>query len=77
MINIATKKDLKHAAAATHEIPASKFVPYTRAIDDYTLATKEGYFLQIIKLDGLPFETADQIDLNHAKNIRANMTCPT
>jgi type IV secretion system protein VirB4 len=73
MINIATKKDLKYSAAAAREIPTSKFVPYTRTIDDYTLATKEGYLLQIIKLQGLPFETADQLDLNHAKNIRANM----
>ncbi|PCI98717.1 MAG: type VI secretion protein [Alphaproteobacteria bacterium] len=49
------------------------FVPYTRFVDPFTLRTKDGYLLQIIKVDGIAFETADQEDIDHLKDVRATM----
>ena len=55
------------------EVKAASFIPYSRHFDDTTLKTKSGYLLKVIKIEGLPFETADQIDLNTRKNIRATL----
>lgn len=73
MLKLGTKTDMKNGRAALKEEQASRFIPYTRLIDNYTIKTKEGYLLQIIKLDGAAFETADQVDLNQMKNIRATL----
>ena len=73
MLKAAKKTDTKHGAVASREESVGRFIPYTRHIDDTTLKTKEGYLLKIIKLEGLPFETADQIDLNARKNVRATL----
>ncbi len=45
-------------------------LPYTRHVDDHTVATKDGYLLQVIQLDGVAFETADHAMLNHLKEVR-------
>ena len=55
---------------ALNEAKSSNFIPYTHHIDDQTLATKNGYLLQIIKLDGFAFETADTSEINSLKEIR-------
>ena len=64
---------MKYANFAKTEKPISDFVPYTRFVDENTLRTKDGYLLQIIKLNGLAFETAETEDLNHYKNVRGNL----
>jgi type IV secretion system protein VirB4 len=64
-------KDMSFGKLSTREMHAAAFVPYTRFSDDHTIKTKEGYLLQIIKLEGLPFETVDQTELNQKKTIRA------
>ena len=63
---------MKHARYAKFEKPISDFIPYTRFVDQSTLRTKDGQLLQIIKLNGLSFETAEDEDLNHYKNVRGN-----
>ena len=68
-----TKKIQKLGVIASREKSVSQFIPYTRHVDDTTLKTKEGYLLKILKVDGLPFETADQIDINQRKNVRATL----
>lgn len=73
MLTSAKKDDMLYGALAKTEESVSRFVPYTRHIDDSTIKTKEGYLLKVIKLEGLPFETADQIDLNQRKTVRATL----
>jgi len=73
MLSAARKKDMQYGIAAQRELSVSRFIPYTRHVDDTTLKTKEGYLLKIIKLAGIPFETADQLDINQRKNIRATL----
>ncbi len=55
---------------ALNEVRLSDFIPYTHQLDDHTIATKDGFLLQVVKLEGFPFETADQAELNQRKHIR-------
>lgn len=73
MLRIDKTTDMKHGKLNPREEDVGRFVPYTHLIDENTIKTKEGYLLQVIKLEGLPFETADQIDLNSRKNVRATL----
>ena len=62
---------MKYAALAKTEKNISDFLPYTRFVNSKTLRTKDGYLLQIIKLHGIAFETADQSIIEHYKDVRA------
>lgn len=73
MLAVAKKNEMLLGALARTEESVSRFIPYTHHIDETTIKTKEGYLLKVIRLEGIPFETADQIDLNQSKNIRATM----
>lgn len=61
------------ADIAAREAPAGGRLPYARHIDDVTIETRDGMLLQILKIDGLSFETADTDDLNYRKSIRDTM----
>lgn len=67
----AKKRHMSLGALVKTEESASRFIPYTRHVDETTLKTKDGCLLKIIKIEGMPFETADQVDINHRKHIRA------
>lgn len=70
----APQKQLATLAQIAHrEAPAGARLPYARHIDDATIETRDGMILQIIKIDGLAFETADTEDLNYRKTIRETM----
>lgn len=69
MSNLALKQT-RHGSRASRETTVSAFLPYTRHIDDTTIATKDGYLFQVVALDGIAFETADQSTLNHLKGVR-------
>ncbi len=64
------RKSTKHGRTAAQESPVAAFLPYTRHVDDTTIATKDGFIFQVIALDGISFETADQSTLNHLKTVR-------
>lgn len=72
-----TLLDLKLKKAAprfdgisNREYPESEFIPYSCHYDDNTIITKSGHLLQVIKIDGLAFETADEDYLGFRKNLR-------
>ena len=69
MTALALKKT-KHGKTASQEQVVSSFLPYTRHVDDSTIATKDGFLFQVIAIDGIAFETADQSTLNHLKTVR-------
>jgi len=73
MLTLGKKSDMKHGDIAPREEHVGRFIPYSRLVDPNTIKTKEGFLIQVIKLEGLSFETADQIDLNQKKNVRATM----
>lgn len=45
-------------------------LPYLAQVDDTTLMLRDGGLMQVLRLDGLPFETSDSEDLNHRKQLR-------
>ena len=55
------------------EKSAGDRLPYALHLDDATLQTRDGRLLQIIKLRGLPSETADTDELNYRKGVRETM----
>jgi type IV secretion system protein VirB4 len=61
------------AEIAGKEAPAGRRLPYARHVDDTTIETRDGMLMQIIKIEGLSFETADTTDLNYRKVIRDTM----
>ena len=63
-----------HGTVAAHEKSVADFLPYTRHVDGATLATKNGELLQIIKLEGFPFETASDATLDGLKEVRNTLT---
>ncbi len=52
---------------------ASTFIPYQYHWDSETILTKKNSFLQIIKLDGFSFETADDEDVDMKKMVRNSL----
>ncbi|MDP3677401.1 MAG: hypothetical protein Q8R44_20270 [Novosphingobium sp.] len=48
-------------------------LPYVAQIDDHTILTREGLALQVIRLEGLPFETIDAAQLEARKVARDAM----
>ncbi len=45
-------------------------LPYARHLNDHTVVTRDGDLIQMIQLEGFPFETADTDMLNHLQNAR-------
>ena len=73
MVVASAHKQTEFGARARAERSVSDCIPYTRLVDEHTVATKDGYLLQTLKIDGYSFETADQVELNHLKTIRATL----
>ena len=48
-------------------------LPYARHVDDLTLQTRDGLLVQVIKVEGFPFETADDDELNYRKQVRETL----
>ena len=63
-----------HGKVAAQEKDVADFVPYTRHVDAATLATKNNALLRVIKLEGFPFETADEETLDGLKEVRNTLT---
>jgi len=48
-------------------------LPYVNHVDDVTLSTRDGLLVQVLKLNGFPFETMDDEELNYRKQIRETL----
>lgn len=55
------------------EKPAADFIPYRYHWDSNTIITKSNELMQVIKISGFSFETADDEDLDIKKNIRNSL----
>ena len=58
---------------ARRETAAGDRLPWSHQIDERTVATRDGMLMQVIQIDGLPFETVDTDDLNYRHAIRETM----
>jgi type IV secretion system protein VirB4 len=68
-----SRRAVSNAQASAREICASEFVPYKYQVDRETIYTKEGDLLQIIKVNGFSFETADDEDIDIRKLVRNSL----
>lgn len=64
------KTALQWQNIAKNEYPVSGFIPYINHFNENTIYTKNNQLLQVIKIGGFSFETADDDDLDIKKNIR-------
>ncbi|MGE7156767.1 VirB4 family type IV secretion/conjugal transfer ATPase [Methylorubrum rhodesianum] len=60
----ALQNELTYGAFSQREKSVSSHVPYTRHIDDNIIKTRNNYVLNVIKLEGYPFETQDISEIN-------------
>jgi type IV secretion system protein VirB4 len=69
MFSFSNYNNLK-SKIASKEYHAKNFIPYLQQIDETTVLLKDHSLLKVIKLDGYPFETADDEDVDINKSIR-------
>lgn len=67
------RRKTKKAAYAALEVSQSDFIPYQYHWDKATIYTKKKEFLQIIKVEGFSFETADDEDVDMKKMVRNSL----
>lgn len=71
-LNLQRRKTQK-AAYSRLEVSAAAFIPYHHHWDRETVVTRKKEFIQIIKLDGFSFETADDEDVDMKKMVRNSL----
>lgn len=59
--------------AAAREKPIGDHLPYLAQVDDHTIVTRDGMAMQVIRLQGLPFETIEAAQLEARKATRDAM----
>lgn len=64
------KRSVNKENIAKKEVSSSSYIPYECHWNKDTLLTKKHEFVKVIKLDGFPFETADDDDIEIKKNLR-------
>ena len=64
------RRDANKGAVADKEFPESHFIPYECHYDSKTIITKDKELMQVIKIEGFSFETADDEELDMKKNVR-------
>lgn len=67
------RRKTQKAAYSKLEVSAAQFIPYEYHWDRETILTKKKEFVQIIKLDGFAFETADDDDVDMKKLVRNSL----
>ena len=73
MVVAVSQKGMKFGKFVSRELGVSRFLPYARHVDDHTISTEDGLLMQTMRVNGYAFETADTIDLNALKRVRATM----
>ena len=68
-----SRRQTKNAYYANNEYPESNFTPYLCHWNRHTVMTKDKELLQVIKVNGFSFETADDGDLDMRKNVRNSL----
>ncbi|MFM9890354.1 MAG: VirB4 family type IV secretion/conjugal transfer ATPase [Rickettsiales bacterium] len=67
------RRTVSKAQYAKREVRAAEFIPYEHHWDKETVITKNRELLQIIKLDGFSFETADDDVVDMKKMVRNSL----
>ena len=62
-----------HRKLAAKEASIGDRLPYARHLDEATIQTRDGLLIQVLRLDGFPFETVDSEELSYRKQIRESL----
>ena len=73
MLNQLTRRKVSKDRYAKREVSAADFIPYDHHWDKETIITKNKELLQIIKVDGFSFETADDDVVDMKKMVRNSL----
>ena len=73
MLNQLTRRKVSKDRYAKREVSAANFIPYDHHWDKETIITKNKELLQIIKVDGFSFETADDDVVDMKKMVRNSL----
>ena len=60
-------------ATFAKEQSVGSMLPYALQLDEHTVLLRDGRLMQVLKLDGFLFETADTEELNYRKELRDSM----
>ena len=52
------------------EVTSSRHIPYTRMVDHHTIKTRDGDMMQILVIEGWPFETTDNEQIDALKTLK-------
>lgn len=61
------------AKLAAREAPAGTRLPYACHVADHVVALRDGSLMTVLKLEGFPFETADDAELDYRAQVRASL----
>lgn len=67
------RRKVSKAAITQREVSAAQFIPYEHHWDKETIVTKNRELIQIIKIDGFSFETADDDAVDMKKMVRNSL----
>lgn len=67
------RRSVSNAMSCEREMSEDFFIPYLYHVDKETLITKKGELIQIVKVDGFSFETADDEDVDMKKMVRNSL----
>lgn len=73
MLQPLTRRKVSKDGAAKREVSAALFIPYEYHWDKETIVTKNRELLQIIKIEGFSFETADDDVVDMKKMVRNSL----
>ena len=74
MLGLSFKRhQASNAGYSKREVSAANFVPYHHHYDERTIITKKKELLQVIKLEGFSFETADDEEIDMKKMVRNSL----
>jgi len=63
-------KKIRNKSNIRDEALASRHIPYTRMVDHNTIKTRDGAFMQVLQVDGWPFETTDDDQVDALKVLK-------
>jgi type IV secretion system protein VirB4 len=73
MLQNLKRRKVSKSVQASREISAAEFIPYEHHWDKETIITKNKELLQVIKVDGFSFETADDDVVDMKKMVRNSL----
>lgn len=68
-----TRRKVSRAKYSQLEVPEAEFIPYLGHWDRETIITKKNELIQVIKIEGFSFETADDEDVDMKKMVRNSL----